>query len=180
MTYSGPVNCSLTWTAWAAWKKVTHNGVPDSLGCLLSRCKFQRGHWPCWNSNDPTETNRRFGPTTFLKREYPTKLFHREISPYHILTLTKKKLVNSRLHFRFQRGHWHRWNRFWRLWRRITRRIQSHLRNGFRPWIMALGGVEINRGSKISCNGPFKWIFGPVEPVEISAVWYKCQCLNYT
>jgi hypothetical protein len=25
--------------------------------------------------------------------EYPAKLFHREISPYYILTLTKKKVI---------------------------------------------------------------------------------------
>jgi hypothetical protein len=40
---------------------------------------------------DPAEiTNRHFWPTTFLKGEYPAKLFHREISPYHILTLIRK------------------------------------------------------------------------------------------
>jgi hypothetical protein len=30
------------------------------------------------------------GPQLFLKREYPTKPYHREIYPYHVLTLNKK------------------------------------------------------------------------------------------
>jgi hypothetical protein len=42
------------------------------------------------------------GPQLFLKREYPAKLFHSEISPYHILTLNKK-VLNYKHQFRFQR-----------------------------------------------------------------------------
>jgi hypothetical protein len=40
---------------------------------------------------------------------------------------------------------------------RFSRRIRSHMRNGFRPWIRALGDylMKKNRGSKISCNCPF-------------------------
>jgi hypothetical protein len=64
------------------------------------------------NSCDPAEiSNRRFGPTTFFKREYPAKLFHSEISPYNILTLTQKNLENYRL----------------QLSRRLSRRIRSHM-----------------------------------------------------
>jgi hypothetical protein len=58
---------------------------------LKFHAKIQRGHWPSWNLNDPAEiSNRRFEPITFFKREYPAKLYHREISPYHILNLNKK------------------------------------------------------------------------------------------
>jgi hypothetical protein len=39
---------------------------------------------------------------------------------------------------------------------RISRRIWSHMRNGFSPWIRALGFDEKNRGSKISWHCPFK------------------------
>jgi hypothetical protein len=36
----------------------------------------------------------------------------------------------------------------------------THMQNGFSPWISALGGVDWwkNRGSKISCNCPFKYV----------------------
>jgi hypothetical protein len=66
----------------------------DFSGVIAPPKQFQRGHWQRWNDfsgvNDPAEiSNRRFGPTTFLKREYPVKLFHREISPYHIFKQKK-------------------------------------------------------------------------------------------
>jgi peptidoglycan/xylan/chitin deacetylase (PgdA/CDA1 family) len=51
-------------------------------------------------------------------------------------------LGNSKLHFRFQRCHWYRWNRFSRLPKRLSRRIRSHMRNGFSLWVRALGGVD--------------------------------------
>jgi hypothetical protein len=56
----------------------------------------------------------------------------------------------------FQRCQWHRGNRL--EYNRFSRRIRSHLRNGFRPWIRALGGIVWweNRGSKISWHCPFK------------------------
>jgi hypothetical protein len=38
------------------------------------------------------------GPQLF-KKGISCKLFHREISPYHSLTLTKQELGKSRLHF---------------------------------------------------------------------------------
>jgi hypothetical protein len=47
----------------------------------------------------------------------------------------------------FQRCQWQRWNRFSSSmtplkfdYNRFSRRIRSHMRNGFRPWIRALGG----------------------------------------
>jgi hypothetical protein len=95
----------------------------------------------------------RFGHTTFLKREYPPKLFHSEISSYHILTLKK-------LHLRFQRGHWPRWNRFWRLSKRLSWRIRSHMQNGFSPWIRALGGVDWRKkteGWQSRATVPLTW-----------------------
>jgi hypothetical protein len=49
-------------------------------------------------------------------------------------------------------------NNFKRL-SRISRRFRSHMRNGYSPWIRALGGVDWwkkNRGSKISWHCPFK------------------------
>jgi hypothetical protein len=41
---------------------------------------------------------------------------------------------------------------------RFFRRILGHMQNCFNPWIRALGGIDWwkNRGSKISCNCPFK------------------------
>jgi hypothetical protein len=41
---------------------------------------------------------------------------------------------------------------------RFSRRILSHMQNGFSPWIRVLGGLfaEKNRGSKISWHCPFK------------------------
>jgi hypothetical protein len=67
-------------------------------------------------------------------------------------------LGNSKLQFQFQRCHWHRWNRFSRLSKRLSRRIRIHMRNGFSPWVRALGGVDWwkNQRSKISCYCPFK------------------------
>jgi hypothetical protein len=70
----------------------------------------------------------------------------------------QKKLRNSNLHFRYQRCHWHRWNRFWRLLKRLSRRIRSHMRKGFSLLIRDLYGVDWwkNRESKISWHCPFK------------------------
>jgi hypothetical protein len=77
--------------------------------------RFQRGHWPCWNVYDPAEiSNLRY----------------------------KEKLGNSRLHFRFQWGHWPRWNHYWLLLKRLSRRIQSHLRNDFSLLIRGLYLVD--------------------------------------
>jgi hypothetical protein len=52
-------------------------------------------------------------------------------SKYCIFTLNKKENRNSRHHLRFQRDYLPRWNRFWRLLKRLSRRICSHMRNGF-------------------------------------------------
>jgi hypothetical protein len=50
--------------------------------------------------------------------------------------------------------------------------IRRQMRNGFRPWIRALGVIddEKNRGSKISCHCPFKlrWIF-----IKRDKLWSK-------
>jgi hypothetical protein len=57
---------------------------------------------------------------------------------------------------------------------RISRRFRSHLRNGFSPWIRALGGDwwKRNRGSKISWHCPFK-----EHTVQSSLfVWGKIIC----
>jgi hypothetical protein len=50
----------------------------------IDNIRIQRGQWPRWNLKSS------FCPLNLFKREYPAKLFHREITPYHILTLTKK------------------------------------------------------------------------------------------
>jgi hypothetical protein len=82
-----------------------------------------------------------------------------------------------------QRCQWHRWNHFGGVndtaeichfaitvilavsmtplkfeYNRFSRRIRSHMRNGFRPWTRALGGIVWwkNRGSKISYSCSFK------------------------
>jgi hypothetical protein len=68
---------------------------------------------------------------------------------------------NIKSHFRFnprfQRCHWHRCNQFSRLLKRLSRRIRNHMRNGFSPWVRALGGVDwwTNQRSKISWRCPF-------------------------
>jgi hypothetical protein len=64
------------------------------------------------------------------------------------------------------RSHWNRGIRFRglietagsELCKRLSRRKRSHMQNGFRPWIRALGGIVWwkNRGSKISWHCPFK------------------------
>jgi hypothetical protein len=98
----------------------------------------------------------------FLKKGISCKTISGEISPYYryryILTLTKKKLGNFRLHFWFHRGHWPWWNRFWRLSKQLSQRIRSQMRTAFGPWIRALGVVDWwkNWELKISCNCPFK------------------------
>jgi hypothetical protein len=43
-------------------------------------------------------------------------------------------------HFRFQQGLWACWNRFWWLSKRLSRRIRSHMRNGFSLLIRDLNG----------------------------------------
>jgi hypothetical protein len=100
--------------------------------------RFPRGHWPRWNSYDPSEIqnrrNRSFGQTPFFRGDIPQN--YREISPYHILTL-KKKLISGILDLHF------RWNRFWWFSKRLSRRIRSHMRNGFCPRIRALGVVDL-------------------------------------
>jgi hypothetical protein len=42
---------------------------------------------------------------------------------------------------------------------RFSRRLRSHMRNGFSPCISAIGGIVWwkDRGSKISCHCPFKF-----------------------
>jgi hypothetical protein len=42
----------------------------------------------------------------------------------------------------FQRCHWHRWNRFRRLSKRLSRRIWTHMRNGFSLLIRDRYGVD--------------------------------------
>jgi hypothetical protein len=65
-----------------------------SAGSLATLKRFQRGHTPLKFIGPRWKFQFKIvvlGPQHFLKREYPTKLFHREISPlYHILILTKK------------------------------------------------------------------------------------------
>jgi hypothetical protein len=73
-------------------------------------------------------------------------------------------------------------NQVWRLSKQLSRRIRSHMRNDFSPWFLVLGGLDWwkNRGSKISCNCPFKkrstmhtnvsevvshWLLQIIEPV---------------
>jgi hypothetical protein len=96
---------------WPYWNDFS--GVVDPAETILARSlnlpkRFQRGHWPHWNdfSGVIDLAEIHMAPSTFqivvwarnfFLREYPAKLFHREISPYHISTLTKKKLGNSRL-----------------------------------------------------------------------------------
>jgi hypothetical protein len=60
---------------------------------------------------------------------------------------------------------------FRRLSKRLPRRIRSHMRNGFSPWIRARGGVDWwkNRGPKISCNCTFINIFRPSSIQYVSA-----------
>jgi hypothetical protein len=65
---------------------------PFWRGSLTMMKRFQRGHsqrwndfiWPCWNF----ETS--FRAHNLFKGKNPAKLFHREISPYHIFSLNKK------------------------------------------------------------------------------------------
>jgi hypothetical protein len=78
-----------------------------------------------------------------------------------VIILSKEKLWNSKLHFRFQRCQWHRWNRFWRLSKRLSRRKRSHMRNGFSLIIRDLYGVDWwkNLESKISWHCPFKPVY---------------------
>jgi hypothetical protein len=55
---------------------------------------------------------------------------------------------------RLLRSHWDRGNQFWRFPNRISRRIRSHMRNVFSPWIRWVDRWK-NRGSKISWHCPF-------------------------
>jgi hypothetical protein len=111
----------------------------------IKKChaKFQRGHWPCdfhWviDNAEIHMTPLKFqivvlGPQHFL--EFFAKLFHREISLYHFLTLTKKKLGNSRIHFDNFRSDY----------------LSEHKAICKTRW-------GWNRGSKILCSCPFKHI----------------------
>jgi hypothetical protein len=143
-----------------------------SAGSLIPAKTISVGHWPRWN--DPAEIqNRRFGPTTFFKGNIPQNFFivkYPHAIPF--FNFNQKKLGRLRLHFLFQWGQWPRWNRFWRISKRIFWRIRRHMRNGVSPWIMALDGVDWwkNRGSKISCNCPFK---GTVSRYFLPSVFHK-------
>jgi hypothetical protein len=51
------------------------------------------------------------------------------------------KRFQMREYKRIQRCHWHRRIKFGRFSNQFARRIRSHMRNSFSPWIMALGGL---------------------------------------
>jgi hypothetical protein len=88
---------------------------------------FQRYQWHRWNHHD-REMKNLIGIST-------TNIFFCRISA---VSLTQRKqLWGSGL--KFQRCQWHR---FWWLLKRLSRRIRSHMRNGFSLLIRDLYGVD--------------------------------------
>jgi hypothetical protein len=97
----------------------------------------------------------------------PYEIFHFAITVISEVSMTPLKS--------FQRCQWHHWNRFSGVndttkivsavsmtplkfeYNRFSRRIRNHMRNGFRPWIRNIYGVDWwkNRESKISWHCPF-------------------------
>jgi hypothetical protein len=83
---------------------------------------------------------------------------------YELITLTTLIQKNWGFHspdFLSPQCHWHRGDQMCRLSKRISRRIRSHMRNGFKTLVRALGGFDWwkNRRSKTSWQGPFKKVF---------------------
>jgi hypothetical protein len=115
--------------------------------------RFPRYQWHRWNGfsgvNDTAEIrltplkpkNDFESPYLILKRASSKTISWVNI-PIRCNYFKQKKLRNSKLQFRFHRCHWHRWNRFWRLSKRLSRRIRSHMRNGFSLLIRDLYGDD--------------------------------------
>jgi hypothetical protein len=127
--------------------------VRSKVSALTPLNRFPRCQWHHWNGfsglNDTAEIrmtplkpkNNFESPYLILKRTSSKTISWVNI-PIRCNYFNQKKLRNSKLHFRFQRCHWHRWNRFWRLSKQLSRRIRSHMRNGFSLLMRDLYGVD--------------------------------------
>jgi hypothetical protein len=92
----------------------------------------------------------------FMRPRNPLPRFMRPRNPLPRFMRPRNPLPRFQLDLGISSQNWHIWlpqlprfiwdrgRRFWRLPTRISRRIRSHIRNGFCPWIRALGGIVID------------------------------------
>jgi hypothetical protein len=124
----------------------------------------------------------------FFHQSTPPRALTHMLKPFRIWLRIRRE---NRHYSRKRKCHWHRWNRFSRLSKWLSRRIRSHMRNGFSLWVRALGGVDWwkkTRGRKSRDTVPLtekRWqllekltlsFCSPINYLTLSCYW---KCLGH-